>query len=119
VCELYPTTSSFEIHGTEVVNVEYLTPIEPEEMPPSDFFFRKKRKFIVHREVYKKGGIINKRKMMIFYGQGQSDPKFAKHAANSLGTFAASNLWSVENLREKIHQKNILIEKFRNDLKQT
>jgi hypothetical protein len=116
---LTPLASSFEIHGSEVVNVEDMTPIEPEEMPSSDFFFNKKRKSIVQREIQKKGGVITKRKRMIFDGQGQSDPEFAKQVADSLGAFATTNLWSVDNLREKIDQKNILIEQLQNDLKQT
>jgi hypothetical protein len=36
-----------------------------------------------------------------------------------LGAFATTNLWPVDNLREKIDHKNILIEKLQNDLKQT
>ena len=46
---------------------------------------------------------------MIYDGQGQSDPKFAKQVANSLGDFATKNLWSIDNLRDKFDQKNILI----------
>jgi hypothetical protein len=111
--------SSFELHGSKVVNVEDLKPIEPEEMPSSDLFFNKKRKDIVQREIQKKGGVITKRKKVIFDVQGQSDPKFEKRVADSLGDFATTNLWSVENLRDKIDQKNILIEQLQNDLKQT
>jgi hypothetical protein len=44
---------------------------------------------------------------MIFDGQGQSDPEFSKQVADSMGDFATTNLWSVDNLREKIDQKNI------------
>jgi peptidoglycan hydrolase CwlO-like protein len=99
--------------------LKILTPIEPEEMPSSDFFFNKKRKAIVQREIHNKGGVITKRQRMIFDGQGQSDPEFAKQVADSLGAFATTNLWSVDNLREKIDQKNLLIEQLQNDLKQT
>jgi len=64
----------------------------------------------VHREIWKKGSVITKRKKMIFDGQGQSDPEFAKHVADSLGAFATTNLCSIDNLREKIDHKNLLIE---------
>jgi hypothetical protein len=47
---------------------------------------------------------------MIFDGQGQSDPEFGKQVENSLVSFAKTNLWLVDNLRDKIDQKNILIE---------
>jgi hypothetical protein len=46
---LTPLASSIEIHGTEVVNVEDMTTIEPEEMPSLEFFFNKKWKDIVQR----------------------------------------------------------------------
>jgi len=73
----------------------------------------------VQREIQKKGGIITKKKRIIFDGQGQIDLEFAKHVANSLGAFATTNLWFVENLRENIHQQNLLIEQLQKDLKQT
>jgi hypothetical protein len=49
---------------------------------------------------------------MIFDGHGQSDPEFAKQVVDSLGAFTTKNLWSVDNLREKIEQ-------LQHDLKQT
>jgi hypothetical protein len=104
---LNPLASSFEIHGTEVINVEYMTPIEPKELSSSEFFFSKKRKAIVQREILKKGGVITKRQRIIFDGEGQSEPEFAKWVVDSLGSFATTNLWSMENLREKIDQKYI------------
>jgi hypothetical protein len=74
-----------------------------------DLFFSKKRKYIMQREIQKKGVVIKKGKKLIFDGQGQSEPEFAKHVVDYLGSFAMTNLWSVENLREKIDRKNILI----------
>jgi hypothetical protein len=65
---LTPLATSSGIPGSEVVNVDDLTPIEPEEMPSSDFFFSKKRKAIVRREVQQKGGVITKRKKMVYDG---------------------------------------------------
>jgi hypothetical protein len=44
---LTPLATSSEIPGLERVNVDYLTPIELEEMTSLDFFFTKKRKAIV------------------------------------------------------------------------
>jgi hypothetical protein len=56
---------------------------------------------------------------MIFDGQEESDPEFGKQVAESLGAFATTNLWSIDNLRETIDQKNLLIEQLQNDLKQS
>jgi len=69
-------------------------------MNSSDFFFNKIKKAIVRREVQQKGGVITKRKKMIYDGQGQSDLKFTRQVADSLGAFATANLWSVDKLRE-------------------
>jgi hypothetical protein len=46
---------------------------------------------------------------MIYDGHGKSHPEFAKEVENSLGAFATGNLWSVDNLRKHLDQKNILI----------
>jgi hypothetical protein len=35
---------------------------------------------------------------MIYYGHGKSDPKFEKEVADSLGDFATTNQWSVDNI---------------------
>jgi hypothetical protein len=69
----------------------------PEEMPPSDFFFNKKRRAIVKRETHQKDGAIFKRQRMVYDGQNRDDIEFAKEVVVSLGAFATSNQWSVEN----------------------
>jgi hypothetical protein len=89
---LTPLATSSGIPSSKVVNVDDLTPIEPKEMHSSDFFFSKKRKSIVRREVQQKGGVITKRQKMVYDGQGQSDPKFTKQVADSFGEFAIANL---------------------------
>jgi hypothetical protein len=55
---------------------------------------------------------------MIYDGQGQSDPEFTKEVADSLGAFATANLWSMDNLRKQLDQKNLLIEQLHNDMQQ-
>jgi hypothetical protein len=40
--------------NAEIIFKEDLTPISIEELPPSDFFFSKKRKVVVKRETYQK-----------------------------------------------------------------
>jgi hypothetical protein len=56
---------------------------------------------------------------MIFDGQGQSDLEFSKHVANSLGAFATTNLWLVDQLKEQFDQNFFIVEQFRNELQQT
>jgi hypothetical protein len=55
---------------------------------------------------------------MIYDGKGQNDPEFAKEVADSLGDFATSNQWSVDNLTKQLEQKDLLIEQLHNDMKQ-
>jgi hypothetical protein len=44
---LTPLATSFDLPCSEVINIDDLTPIEPEDMPSSYFFFNKKRKAII------------------------------------------------------------------------
>jgi len=44
---LTPLPTSYEMPSSEVINIDDLTPIEPEEIPSLDFFFGKKIKVIV------------------------------------------------------------------------
>jgi hypothetical protein len=47
ITSLTPLQSSFRNPSSEIIFIDDLTPIAPEEMPPSDFFFSKKRRAIV------------------------------------------------------------------------
>ena len=67
-------------------------------MPPSDFFFSKKRRAIVKREVHQKYGTTVKRKRMLYDGQGLDDTKFSREMAGSLGVLSMTNQCLVENL---------------------
>jgi hypothetical protein len=44
-----------------VISIEDLTPITAEELPPSEFFFIKKRRFIVKRETHHEAGAMAKK----------------------------------------------------------
>jgi len=46
---------------------------------------------------------------MLYDGNDHDDSKFAKEVAGSLGTFATANQWFVENLVEKLKQRNLLV----------
>jgi hypothetical protein len=57
ITSLTPLQTSFRNPSSELTFVGDLTPILPEEMPPSDFFFNKKQKAIVKRESHQKDGV--------------------------------------------------------------
>jgi hypothetical protein len=79
-------------------------------MPPSNFFFSKKRKAIVKRESHQKDGVVTKRKRLVYDGKDQDGPEFAKEVAGSLGDFSTANQWSVDNLTEQLRHKCLLVE---------
>jgi hypothetical protein len=90
--------ASFRNPRSELTFVGGLTPIFPEEMPPKDFFFSKKRKVIVKRESHQKDGVITKRKRSVYDGKYHDGPEFAREVAGSLGAFSTANQWLVDNL---------------------
>jgi hypothetical protein len=103
--------------SAEVVFIEDLTPISVEEMPPSDFFFSKKRRVVVKRETHQKEGAIVKRHRVLFDGQALEEADFATEVAGSLGDFATTNQYSVGNLKEQLKQKDLLVSQLQNQVK--
>jgi hypothetical protein len=88
-------------------------------MPASNFFFSTKRRAIVRRELYQKEGIVAKRQRMIFDGQGLEESELTKEMVGSLGAFATTNQWSVENPTEQLKQRNLLISQLQNQIRTT
>ena len=89
-----------------------ITPIFPEEMPPSDLYFSKKWKAIMKRESHQKDGVITKRQRLVYDENDHNGPEFAKEVAGSLGAFATANQWSMDNLTEQLRHKFLLVEHF-------
>jgi hypothetical protein len=86
--------------NVEVVFIEDLTPISIEELPPSKFFFNKKRKAAVKREMNQKEGSTIKRHRVLIDGESLEEVDFSEEVAVSLGYFATANQFLVENLKE-------------------
>jgi hypothetical protein len=102
ITSLKPLQYIFGTPNPEIVFMNDITPISPEEMPPSDLFFSRKRKAIVKRESHQKDRVITKRKRMLYDGNDRDDTEFTKEVAGSLGAFATANQWSVDNLVEQL-----------------
>jgi len=68
IISLTPLQSSFKNPSSKVIFIDYITPISVEEMPPSVFFFSKKRRAIIKRETHQKDGAIAKRKIVVYDG---------------------------------------------------
>jgi peptidoglycan hydrolase CwlO-like protein len=52
-------------------------------------------------------------------GQNLEEEDFSIEVAGSLGSFATTNLFSVDNLKEKLKQKNQVISQLQNQIKTT
>jgi hypothetical protein len=52
-------------------------------------------------------------------GQNLEEEDFATEVAGSLGDFATANLFSVDNLKEKLKQKNQVISQLQNQIRTT
>jgi len=108
--------SNFENPNYEIVFVSDLSPIFPEDMPPSDLFFSKKHKSIVKRESHQKYGAKIKRQRMVYDGNDRDDPEFPKVVAGSLGAFSIANQWSVDNFTKQPQQKCLLVDHLQNQI---
>jgi hypothetical protein len=78
-------------------------------MSRSEFFFSKKRRAIVRREMHQMDSVIFKKHMVLLYGKALEEEDFTTDVAGSLGDFATTNQFSVGNLKEKLKQKGLLV----------
>ena len=86
-----------------------LEPIRAEELPPNEFFFDRKRKAVVKREVYQEGETTAKKFKVMADGRNKKKEEFATEIAGTLGAYATANIYTVEMLKEQLLAKNRLI----------
>jgi hypothetical protein len=96
---------------TEWIFKEDLTPISVEELPPSEFFFSKKRKVVVKQETYQRAGTVAKKYKILTDGEALEEEEFTDEVAGTLGAYATTNQYSVGTLKARLKQKNLLINK--------
>ena len=63
--------------------------------------------------------MVTKKNRLVYDGQGQNDPEFAKGVVDSLGAFATANQWSVDNLTKQLQQKSLQLEHLQNEMQCT
>jgi hypothetical protein len=100
-----------------VVFVEDLTPILVKEMPLSSVFFSKKRKVVIKREIHQREGVPVKRHRILYDGHAREEVDFTTDVADSLGSFATANQFSVSGLKEKLKQKDLLVSQLQDKIK--
>jgi hypothetical protein len=105
--------------NAEVILIGDLMPSPIEEIPPSNFVFSKKRKVVVKKEMHQKEGATVKKNRVLLDGQNLEEEDFVVEVEVSLGDFATTNLFSVDNLKEKIKKKNQVISQLQNQIRTT
>ena len=88
-----------------------------EEIPPSDFVFSKKRKVVVKREMHQRVGAAVKTYRVLIDGEALEEVELAEEIAGSLGAYATANQFSVGTLKERLKQKDLLINQLQNQIK--
>jgi hypothetical protein len=76
-----------------------MTPISVEEMPHNEFFFDKKRKAMVKKELYQREGIVTKKFKITIDGKAVKEEEFAEEIVGTLGAYAMANQYSVGTLK--------------------
>jgi hypothetical protein len=90
---------------------EDLMLISVEELPPNDFLFSKKRKFIVKRETHQRASVAVKKYKVLTNGEALEEEEFTDEMEGTLGAYATTNQYSIGTLKERIKHKDVLIRK--------
>ena len=71
-------------------------------MPPSNFFFSKKRRDIVKRETHQREGATIKIHRVLYDGKALDEADFSMEMVGSLGDFFMANQSSIGNLAKQL-----------------
>jgi hypothetical protein len=80
-----------------------------EELSSKEFFFDKKRKTIVKKELYQEAGTVAKKFKILADGRIMKKEDFATQIAGRLGAFTTANQYFVGSLKDQLKRKNRLI----------
>jgi hypothetical protein len=119
IASLTPLQSTFGTPHLEVIYASDLTPISREEIPSSDYFFSKKRRVVVKQEMHLKGETMVKKHRVLVDGQNLEEEDFATEVAGSMGALATTNLFTVDNLKTRLKQRNQMISQLQSQIKNT
>jgi hypothetical protein len=116
---LTPLQSTFGFPQVGVIYASDLDPISRDEIPPSDYFFSKKRKVVLKQEMYmREGGMVKKHKVLVD-GKNLEEGDFSTEVAGSMGALATTNLFTVSNMRARLEHSNCRITQLQDQLKDT
>jgi hypothetical protein len=97
ITTLTPLQSNFGTPHDGVIYVSDLEPISRDEIPPSDYFFSKKRRAFLKQEIHPREGTIKRHKVIID-GKKLKDGEFAIELPRTMGAIASASIYSVGNL---------------------
>jgi hypothetical protein len=119
ITSLTPLQSTFGLPQLQVIYASDLTPISREEIPPSDYFFSKKRKVVLKQEMHQREGTMVKKHRVLIDGQNLEEEDFTTEVAGSMGALATTNLFTVDNMKTRLKQSNHMIAQLQSQLKNT
>jgi hypothetical protein len=117
ISSLTPLESTFGFPQTGALFVDDLTSIPIDEIPPFDYFFSRKRKFVLKQEMHKKEGNRVKKHKVPTDGQNLEEEDFATEIAGSMGAMATTNFFTMGNMRTRIKKSDNMIAQLQDQLK--
>jgi hypothetical protein len=118
ITSLTPLQSTFGTPHEGVLYISDLEPISRDEIPPSDYFFIKKRRAVLKQEIHPRGEGTIKRHKVIIDGKKFKDGEFTTELAGTMGVIASTNIYFVGNLTTMLEQKNQKIIQLQDRLKE-
>jgi hypothetical protein len=109
--------SAFRFLQIRALFFDDLTSIPIYEIPPSDYFFSRKRKVILKQEIHKKEGNMVKNHKFLIDGQNLEEEDFSIEIAGSMGAMATTNFFTMGNMKTKIKKSNNMIAQLQDQLK--
>jgi hypothetical protein len=119
ITSLTPLQSTFGIPHLQTIYASDLTPISRDEIPPSDYFFSKKRKVVLKQEMHQREGAMVKKHKVLVDGQNLEEEEFATEVAGSMGALETTNMFTVDSMKTRLRQKNQMIAQLQRQLKDT
>jgi hypothetical protein len=119
ITSLTPLQSTYGTPHEGSLYVSDLEPISRDEIPPSDYFFSKKRRAILKQEIHLRGEGMIKKHRVIIDGKKLKDGEFATELAGTMGAIASTNIYSVGSLTTMLEQKDQKITQLQDKLKET
>jgi hypothetical protein len=117
IASLTPLQSTFGFPQTGALFVDDLTSISIDEIPPSDYFFSRKRKVVLKQEIYMKEGSMVKNHKVLIDGQNLEEEDFAADIVGSMGAMATAKFFTMGNMRMRIKKSNNMIAQLQDQLK--